>query len=61
MKQGVKACLGVCVGGHKQREGEGNLETWAGRTMPAVGRSSSSRPGKENLENLGEWPSRQDA
>lgn len=51
----------VCVGGHKQREGEGNLETWVGRTMPAVGRSSSSRPGKENLENLGEWASRQDA
>lgn len=53
MKQGVKACLGV-GGGHKQREGEGSLETWAGRTVPAVGRSSSSRPGKENLENLGE-------
>lgn len=39
---------------HKQREGEGSLETLAGRTMPAVGRSNSSRPGKENLEHLGE-------
>lgn len=41
----------VCGGGHKQREGEGDLKTLVGRTVPAGGRRRG-RQGKGSLESV---------
>lgn len=38
-------------GGHKQREGEGDLKTLVGRTVPAGGRRRG-RQGKGSLDSV---------